>query len=134
MRKAIRSLLVMGLLLLPLGGCDEDPVDVTPPAIPDGLSTITGDGEIWLIWNANREFDLAGYRVFYGNDRSVHLINVNANQTKSFNIPDLKVGETYYFAISAYDSTNKPAGADAKLILNVLKEKKNGSKRHRRGL
>ena len=86
-----------------------------------------------LSWNQNGQEDLAGYRVFYGNDKSVHLINVNANQTKSFNIPDLKVGETYYFAISAYDTSNKPEGSDAKLILNVLKEK-NGHKKPRKHL
>ena len=76
-----------------------------------------------LSWNQNSQEDLAGYRVFYGNDKSVHLINVNANQTKSFDIPDLKIGETYYFAISAYDITDTPEDSDAKLILNILKEK-----------
>ncbi len=59
---------LVGLVLLTmgLGGCDSTDtcVDLVPPAIPDGVSTITGDGEIWLIWNANREADLAGYRVY----------------------------------------------------------------------
>ena len=84
-----------------------------------------------LSWNQSGQEDLAGYRVFYGNDKSVHLINVNANQTKSFDIPDLKIGETYYFAISAYDNTDTPEGSDAKIILNLLKEKDRGSKRQK---
>jgi hypothetical protein len=54
----------MGLLALVMAGCEEETVDVYPPAVPNGVSTITGDGEIWVIWNANREYDLAGYRVY----------------------------------------------------------------------
>ena len=59
----VLSLALLGLLSV---GCDEndDLVDVTPPAIPNGVSSITGDSVIWVVWNANREPDLAGYRVY----------------------------------------------------------------------
>jgi len=63
-----KTKLVWVLLVMFVGaaltGCEEDPVDLQAPAIPNGVTTITGDGAIWLIWNANREFDLAGYRVY----------------------------------------------------------------------
>ena len=95
--------------------------------------TYNRTASLTLSWNQDGQEDFAGYRVFYGNEKSVHLINVKANQTKSSNIPDLKVGETYYFAISAYDTNDRPNGSDAKLILNVLKEK-NGHKKPRKHL
>ena len=63
--------------------------------------------------------------VYYGNDKHLpgYLINVDANQTQSFTIPDLKIGETYYFAISAYDTGGTPEGSDAKLIMDLLRGK-----------
>jgi hypothetical protein len=37
--------------------------DTFPPAAPDGLITIAAEGAVNLIWNSNREVDLAGYLV-----------------------------------------------------------------------
>jgi len=79
--------------------------------------------QVTLAWDLSDPGDLAGYRVYYGNDKSVYLINVDANQTQSFTIPDLKIGETYYFAISAYDTGGTPEGSDAKLIMDLLRGK-----------
>ena len=38
-------------------------VDTFPPAAPKGLTAIAGEGSVNLLWEANGEADLAGYRV-----------------------------------------------------------------------
>jgi hypothetical protein len=72
-RRWMLLLAVFGLLALVMSstGCDDDDVDVvdvTPPAIPAGVSSITADEEIILYWIPNRELDLDGYRIWWSVD------------------------------------------------------------------
>jgi hypothetical protein len=59
------------LVVLPLAfsatGCSDDEayVDSTPPGIPAGVTSITGDGAVFVRWIPNQESDLAGYRVWW---------------------------------------------------------------------
>lgn len=64
------SLLIVIALSLGLAACseDEEPVDLAPPAIPSGVSSITGDGAVYVRWIPNKEPDLAGYRVWWDGD------------------------------------------------------------------
>ena len=57
-------------------GCEDDDhfvsprVDLTPPAIPNGVYSITADDQIILRWNPNREADLDGYHILSNVDGS----------------------------------------------------------------
>ena len=65
------GVLLLALLALVLAsGCeDDDPfVDLTPPAIPNGVYTITADNLVIVRWNPNREADLAGYVIWRDDD------------------------------------------------------------------
>ena len=58
---------------------------------------------VLLMWNPNRERDLAGYRVYLG-ERSRHYYEVyNAGLQTAFTLQDLKPGKTYFMAVTAYD-------------------------------
>ena len=46
-----------------VAGCD-DQADLTPPAAPRGVYSVTGDGKVTLHWLANTETDVAVYRVY----------------------------------------------------------------------
>ena len=50
----------------PCDECDEDHwrPDTQAPAAPSGLWSMTGDREIRLMWIANAEADLDGYRIY----------------------------------------------------------------------
>ncbi|MDD8027837.1 MAG: fibronectin type III domain-containing protein, partial [Acidobacteriota bacterium] len=48
--------------------CDVTPRDVFPPAVPSGLSAAAGSAVITLLWDAGRESDLAGYKVWRRED------------------------------------------------------------------
>ena len=50
-----------------LSGCRDEvsaPRDLTPPAAPRGLRSVTGDQKVYLSWFANTERDVAGYRIY----------------------------------------------------------------------
>lgn len=68
-RSLLLTLLALGLVPV-LSGCgdDDEIVDFIPPSIPAGVSSITGDGAVYLRWIPNKEPDLAGYRIWWDGD------------------------------------------------------------------
>ena len=73
----------------------------TPPSPPPAKSaTIT--------WSANTEADLAGYRVYVGTRSGVYSLGTfEVVGRTSFTVPNLPVGTTYYFAVTAFDKTGQ---------------------------
>jgi hypothetical protein len=63
-------------------------------------------GEVTLAWDANSESDLAGYRVYVGlKSRSYDHVTDVGNHT-SWVVSELEEGRTYYFAVTAYNTSN----------------------------
>lgn len=85
-----------------LCGC-RDMSDREPPAVPKGLTSVTGDGCVTLSWYPNTDRDLAGYYIYrsYASDGPYYVIG---NSRSAFFV-DYSVtnGTTYYYAVSAYD-------------------------------
>jgi len=107
MSKALFSLVAATLLV---AGCRDDgptrPRDVTPPAAPRAVRSVTGDGEVLLTWLANTENDVAGYRVYEApcaSGSSCPYDRVGSTTGTQFVVHDLANGVTRYFAIAAYD-------------------------------
>lgn len=110
--------------LVLVAGCFEDnhhgvtaPHDTNAPAAPRGLFSVTGDGEVFLHWQANTESDVAGYHVYKspcssGSDCPYDL--VGATTGTSFTVSGLSNGETRYYAVAAYDR----AGNESDLSYN----------------
>lgn len=109
MRKAIPILLV--LAALGLSGCNDTttptaPHDVTPPAAPRGVYSVTGDGQVTLHWLDNTESDLNGYRVYEGPCASGDTCpydRIGATTANQFVVTGLTNGVTRYFAVAAVD-------------------------------
>ncbi|MDE0556430.1 MAG: fibronectin type III domain-containing protein [Candidatus Poribacteria bacterium] len=102
------SILLLTILFVGISGCyiDTNESDGEPPAIPRGVRTITGDEQVVIEWYPNGEFDLAGYRVWRGRDDvnfNDLLVDVSENTTH-YTDADVRNGETYYYAVSAYDT------------------------------
>lgn len=76
----------------------------TPPAIPRGVRSITGDGKVTVEWYPNGEDDLAGYSVWRsGDDKDFDLLDEVSADTTSYVDRDVRNGETYYYAVAAFD-------------------------------
>ena len=89
------------------------PVVTTPPPSPSTEN-------VTLTWAANREPDLAGYKVYVGTASDTYSFPGSAfvtGKVTSYTVANLPKGQTYFFAISAYDS----AGNESPLSAEVSK-------------
>ncbi len=88
-----------------LTGCEKHThyVDVTPPAPPQGISTITGDGTVTLHLIRNTEPDLAGYHVFVSDRFEGRYTIIGTSKVPEFVHFGAVNGVTYYYAVTAFD-------------------------------
>lgn len=85
-------------------GCDEfDNFDSKPPSEPGNIRTITGDNRVDIIWDENYENDVAGYNVYYSYSYNGKYELIGSTEDNYFIDYDAKNGETYYYAVTAYD-------------------------------
>jgi len=72
-----------------------------------------------LIWNPNRERDLAGYRVYVG-ERSRRYNNVyDVGLQTRFALGDLPRGKTYFLTVIAYDLSGNESGFSEEVSVTV---------------
>ena len=73
-------------------------------------------------WNANTEQDLAGYRVYVGTRSGIYSFAGPFEVTggTSFTFPNLPVGTTYYFAVSAFDKTGNESVKSAEVSKSLF--------------
>jgi hypothetical protein len=60
--------------------------------------------EVTLAWDPNSETDLAGYRVFWGQESGVYQWTVDVGDQTHYPLADLEAGRDYYFAVKAYNT------------------------------
>lgn len=90
---------------------DSVPVDILardtfPPAPPTGLSVIGGPGFIALSWEASREPDLDGYRVWRritGRGEFIPIASLTASES-TFQDSEVEKKRRYEYAITAFDA------------------------------
>lgn len=67
-----------------------------------------GQGQVTLMWDANTEEYIDGYKIHVGTaSRSYNRI-INVGNVTSYVVPNLGKGVNYYFAASAYSSHVPP--------------------------
>lgn len=106
-RQTLFGIASCAVLFMFLPGCGEDggPVssgDYTPPAPPSGLTSITGDGNVTLMWRSNRESDLEAYNTYWSFDGNTFNLMATTADTNYVDM-DVRNGETVYYAVSAFD-------------------------------
>ncbi len=81
------------------------PVDVFPPAAPTGLSAVTSEGAISLIWEPSADADVAGYLVLRGTAPDATLAPLTAEPVPETSFTDRNVtaGTRYVYAVVAVD-------------------------------
>ena len=75
------------------------------------ISSICFAGSATLKWKPNTESDLAGYRIYYGTSSRSYgpFVSVDKNATQ-YTVENLQEGNTYYFALTAVDSSGNESG------------------------
>jgi hypothetical protein len=66
--------------------------------------------QIKLAWDANTESDLAGYKVYYGTASGSYGNPTNVGNVTTYTLTGLTLGQTYYIAVTAYDTSNNESG------------------------
>lgn len=97
-------------LFIFLSGCRKEvqqliEPDLIPPSPPQGLYVyFAGDGMVILIWQNNRESDLAFYKIYRSTD-SVNFSFIAQAYENIFADKELDYDTTYYYYITAVDNS-----------------------------
>ncbi|HHP7236235.1 MAG TPA: choice-of-anchor U domain-containing protein [Desulfobacterales bacterium] len=84
------------------------------------LSGNARGAEVHLEWDANTEADLAGYVIYYGTQSGIYPFSKDLDKNNTHCIvTDLTEGQTYYFAATAYDTSDNHSGYSEELVYQV---------------
>lgn len=82
------------------------PVDIYPPAAPTGLSAVSGEAAISLIWEPSGDADVAGYLVLRGTtaDATLQPLTTEPVVETSYTDRSAAPGVRYVYAVVAVDA------------------------------
>jgi len=66
----------------------------------------TQAAQVKLAWDTNTDEDLAGYKVYYGTASRQYEWSIDVGNVTTYTITNLSDGVKYYFAATAYNSSN----------------------------
>ena len=120
----VRSVAAIGTLTVESDASDPicvTPADTFPPAAPTGLAAVSGTGVINLIWDPNKDADLAGYVVLRGEAPGDTLQPLTPQPIRETRYVDRAVqpGVTYVYAVVAVD---RAAPANRSVLSNRVQE------------
>ncbi|MEM3062754.1 MAG: fibronectin type III domain-containing protein [Nitrososphaerota archaeon] len=83
-----------------------------------------------ISWDANTEPDLSGYKIYYGTsprtgtDPKVcglcgYATSTNVVKVTTYTFNNLTNGQTYYFSVTAYDTSNNESAFSAQVIKTI---------------
>ncbi len=68
------------------------------------VMSATSNGPTNLSWGPSISTDVAGYCLYIGTAPGIYSFTVDVGMVTSYTLSNLEVGNTYYFAVRAYDS------------------------------
>ena len=71
-----------------------------------------------MSWTSNSETDLAGYKLYVGTAPGQYTYPGSPfviGLTGSYTLAGLPIGQTYYFALSAFDSSGSESGLSSEV-------------------
>ncbi|BFU95871.1 MAG: hypothetical protein NTNFB02_25930 [Nitrospira sp.] len=90
---------------------------------PSGTPTpVQKTGNAILSWNLGTENDLAGYKFYVGTASGTYGYPgspFTIGRITTYKIVDLPVGQTYYFALSAYDKAGNTSALSAEVHKSI---------------
>jgi hypothetical protein len=83
------------------------------------LPTSAFAASVNLRWNANTEPDIASYNVYYGEASRTYGNPIPVGNVTSYTVDGLVEGQTYYFAVSALDTSGNESGFSSEESANA---------------
>lgn len=114
MKKAILILAILLGLILIFVSCEKkvymvEP-DNTPPSSPKGVYSVTGDGTIYIYWDANDERDFSYYSIYRGLTLNGDFHRIARTDYSDYTDTMVSNGTTYYYFITAVDYSGNESG------------------------
>ncbi|MFH2104842.1 MAG: glycosyl hydrolase family 18 protein, partial [Parcubacteria group bacterium] len=79
-------------------------IDNIPPQVPAAPSISALDGELFMRWETSQDKDLAGYKLFYRQEKShYNVVEIDPEKT-NYTIRELDNNYNYYVSLSAIDT------------------------------
>jgi Fibronectin type III domain len=72
-----------------------------------------------LGWEGVPELDLQGYRVLVGTESGQYTQTYDVGLATTFEVPNLQIGQTYYFAVIAIDNRGLESPPSAELMVTI---------------
>ncbi len=107
------------LAILSLGCEKVNTVDTTPPAVPQGIRTVSLDNAIQIDWLPSQDADLAGYKVWASSryDGAYHLLGTTTATTF---VDDGAVnGVTTFYAVSSFDRDHNESALSKDVVYDT---------------
>jgi hypothetical protein len=96
------------------------PVDRFPPAVPSALRADRTANAISLVWEADTEPDLAGYRIYRSVGPGPWQKLADTNTVPSYSDATIEHGKTYRYAVSAFDKTAPPNESERSAPVEIV--------------
>jgi hypothetical protein len=74
------------------------------------VTVANGSTQVSLAWDPNTEPQLAGYKVYVGTASGVYTTAIDVRNVTTYTVASLPPGQTYYFAVTAYDVSGFESG------------------------
>ena len=81
--------------------------------------TVIESSWVTLLWDPNIETDLAGYRLYYGNESGVYPYVIDVGNTETCTVTRLQQGQTYYFTATAYNTAQLESSYSSEVVYTV---------------
>jgi hypothetical protein len=97
----------------------SEPSTILPPP---PASASPGTGTATLSWTSNGEADLAGYKLYVGTTPGQYTYAGSPfviGLMGSYTVSGLPMGQTYYFALSAFDSSGNESGLSSEVSKSI---------------
>lgn len=85
-------------------------------------SQVSFAAAIRLTWQSNPESDLAGYRVYYGTTSHSYNSSKDVGLATTTDINGFVSGATYYFAVTAYDTSGNESALSDEIVAAIPAE------------
>ncbi|NUO82499.1 hypothetical protein HUU05_20685 [candidate division KSB1 bacterium] len=75
--------------------------------------------QLRLLWNPNREADLAGYKIYHGLQPGKYLAPITVSKDSTSHLFKVDAGYKYFFAVAAFDTARNQSALSPEIMAQV---------------